>query len=201
MSQSPNKRYLITQSLLSAWGWALKLENGYEEFLATLRREPTKPTKAMLDGLKFEKVLNATLNGAEIDKAHEWHKPIAALSSILQGAQQQVALSREITIGSIDFLLYGKLDYLKAGIIYDTKFSKTYRTNKYLDSPQHPMYFALVPEAREFRYLICDGEWVYTESYKPDEIEPVEQTIKHFMDFLDKMDMVKTYCDNWQARS
>ena len=32
-------RFLITQSLLSSWLWSYKLENGYEDFLKTLRRE------------------------------------------------------------------------------------------------------------------------------------------------------------------
>ena len=200
MSQRPSKRFLITQSLISAWQWGLKLEDGYDDFLSTLRREPIKPNKAMLDGQRFENILNSTLNGVPIDPAHEWYVPITDLTLTLWGAQQQVALSKDVTVDGINFVLYGRLDYLKAGIIYDTKFSKTYRVGKYLESPQHPMYFALVPEAREFQYKICDGTYVYTETYRPDEVEPIERTIKHFMGFLDKHNLVKTFCDNWQSR-
>ena len=41
MLQKQNK-FLITQSLISAWQWALKLDDGYEDpLLKTLRREPT----------------------------------------------------------------------------------------------------------------------------------------------------------------
>ena len=72
--------------------------------------------------------------------------------------------------------------------------------NNYIGSPQHPMYFALVPKAREFQYKICDGKYIYTETYRPDEVEPIERTIKHFMDFLDKQNLVKTYCDNWKSK-
>ncbi len=72
-------------------------------------------------------------------------------------------------------MCYGVLDYLKCGVIYDTKYSKTYKVNKYLDSPQHPMYFVLAPEAYEFQYKICDGEWIYTEIYRPGEVEPIER--------------------------
>ena len=199
MSPRQNK-YLLTQSLLSSWLWSYKLENGYEDFLKTLRKEPIQQTKAMLEGIRFENVLNATLNGAEIEPTHEWYKPITQLANELQGAQQQAALSKDVTIGGLDFVLYGKLDYLRAGIVYDTKYSKTYRVGKYLDSPQHQMYLALVPEAREFQYKICDGKYIYTETYRPDEVEPIERTIKYFMDFLDKQDLVKTYCDNWKSK-
>lgn len=200
MSLKQSNRYLITQSLLSSWQWGLVLENGYEDFLKTLRREPIQQNKAMLEGIRFENVLNATLNGAEIEPTHEWYKSITELCATLNGAQQQAAVSRDITINGIPFVLYGKLDYLKAGIIYDTKYSGTYRVGKYLDSPQHPMYFALVPEAHEFQYKICDGKYIYTEAYRPDEVEPIERTIKHFMDFLNKMNLVETYTANWKSK-
>ena len=195
-----SSRFLITQSLLSSWLWSYKLEDGYDDFLKTLRREPIQQTKAMLEGIRFENCLNAVLDGAEIEPTHEWYKPITQLANELQGAQQQAALSKDVTIGGVGFVLYGKLDYLRAGIVYDTKYSKTYRVGKYLDSVQHPMYFALVPEAREFQYKICDGKYIYTETYRPDEVEPIERTIKHFMDFLDKQNLVKTYCEFWKSK-
>lgn len=204
MSPRQSKRFLITQSLISSWLWSYKLETGYEDFLKTLRREPIQQNKAMLEGIRFENVLNATLKGAEIGIDHEWYKPIMELYPTLVGSQQQVSASRDVTVDGIPFVLYGKLDFLKAGIIYDSKYSPRYPSkgniNNYLDSPQHPMYFALVPEAREFQYKICDGKYIYTETYRPDEIEPIERTIKHFMDFLDKQDLVKTYCDNWKSK-
>lgn len=179
----------------------MKLENGYEDFLKTLKREPIQPNKNMLMGQHFENVLNATLNGAELPTTHEWYKPITEeLYHTLYGAQQQVRLSRDINICGINFVLYGVFDFLKAGVIYDTKYSKTYDVGKYLDSPQHPTYFALCPEAYEFQYKICDGTYIYTETYRPDETEPVETTIKHFLNFLDKQNLFEIYCDGWRSK-
>ena len=200
MSSRPSNRFLITQSLLSSWLYTYKKEDGYEEFLKTLRREPIRQNKAMLEGIRFENVLCAVLNGAEIAPTHEWYKPIMELYPTLYGAQQQVSLSRDVTINGVRFVLYGKLDFLKAGIIFDTKYSKTYRVGKYLDSPQHPMYFALVPEAREFQYKICDGRYIYTETYRPDELEPIERTISQFMAFLDRQNLVSTFCEHWRSK-
>ena len=193
-------RFLITQSLLSSWQWSYKMEDGYADFLKTLRKERTPQTRQMLDGIRFENVLNATLDGAEIDTTHEWYRPIKSLSRTLHGAQQQVRLSKDVRVGGINWVLYGVLDYLKAGVIYDTKFSKTYKVGKYRESPQHPMYLALVPEAYAFKYLICDGTYIYTETYRPDEVEPIERTIKQFMDFLDRQNLVEVFCENWKSK-
>jgi hypothetical protein len=195
---------LITQSLLSSWLYTYKTDSGYMDFLKALRKEPVQPTKAMLDGIRFENVLNAVLNGKEIEPTHEWYKPIMEIYPTLVGSQQQVSASKDVTIDGVPFVLYGKLDYLKAGIIYDTKYSPRYpskgNANNYIDSPQHPMYFALVPEAMEFQYKICDGKYIYTETYRPDEVEPIERTIKHFMDFLDKQDLVSVYTKKWASK-
>jgi hypothetical protein len=195
-----NDRYLITQSLLSSWLYIYKSDDGYDDFLKTLHKEPIQPTRAMLEGQRFENCLNSVLNGAEIEPTHEWYKPIMELYPILQSAQQQVALSKQVTVEGTEFVLYGVLDFLKAGVIYDTKFSKSYRVGKYLNSPQHPMYFALVPEAYEFTYLICDGEYIYKETYRPDEVEPIERTIKYFLEFLKNLNLIGIYKENWRSK-
>jgi len=175
-------------------------DGGYEDFLKTLRRERTPPTTAMLDGQRFESVVNSVCDGVEIYSDHEWHKPITELAETLTGAQQQVKLSKDLIVNGITFVCYGILDFLKASIIYDTKYSKTYHVGKYLNSPQHPMYFYLVPEARQFTYLICDGKYVYRETYYPDETEPIERIIERFMDYLDKKDLVTTFFENWRSK-
>ena len=200
MPKRPSK-LRITQSLLSAWQWSFKKEDGWEDFLSVLNREKQQPTKAMLEGIRFENCLNSVLNGEEIQPDHEWYKPIRQLSKYLDGAQQQVTLFQDIRVGDQPILLHGVLDYLKAGVIYDTKFSKNYHLNKYLDSPQHPMYLALVPEARRFEYLSCDGKWVYRDCYPRDIVEPIEPTIMHFLKFLKANDLYKIYEEKWRVNN
>lgn len=196
MSQKPKLR--ITQSLLSAWLWLYKLDNGYEDFLNVLNRVKTPPTEAMLNGQRFEGLINACLDGQAIPEGHEWTEQVQCCVNILQGAQKQVTVFKDISIDGQDFLLHGVLDFLKEGKIYDTKFSKSYNAyNKYLTSPQTPMYFALVPEARSFEYLICDGKYVYSERYTPDEVLPIEYTIKCFMRFLSDQRLTSIYIDKW----
>ena len=198
-SRKPKLR--ITQSLLSAWQYSFKREDGWDDFLAALNREKKRPTKAMLDGTRFENCLNNVLNGEEIKEDHEWYKPIRQLAKYLDGSQQQVVLFKDIEVADQPILLHGVLDFLKAGVIYDTKYSKNYHLNKYLDSPQHPMYLELVPEARRFEYLSCDGEWVYRECYPRDIVEPIQPTIKHFLDFLKANNLYDIYSEKWRVNN
>ena len=191
----------VTQSLLTAWEYGLKTEEGYEDFLNALNREKKAPTKAMLDGVRFENVLNAVLKGEEITQDHEWYPVITEMAAELHGAQQQVTLFKETEVDGQTFLLHGVLDYLREGHIWDCKFSKTYHLNKYLSSPQTPMYLSLVPEARDFTYIISDGKYVYREKYPRDIVPPIEPTIKNFMDFCKKHGLWETYVSLWRVKA
>ena len=199
MSTSPKVR--ITQTLISAWEWSFKLDDGYEDFLRTLNREKKQPTKKMLDGVRFESCVNNVLDGERIDESHEWYGVVTELADYLQGAQKQVTLFEDCVVDGQPFLLHGVLDFLKAGVVYDTKFSTSYYLNKYLSSPQHQLYLRLVPEARRFEYLICDGKYIYKEKYPREIVPPIEPTIKQFMDYLKQHDLWNTYIEKWRVRT
>ena len=194
----PNK-FLLTQTLLSSWQYLIK-GGDMDEFLAALRREKKPQNKAMLDGVRFENMVHAVSEGAEITPEQEWYKPIVEICEIITQGQYQVKASRPLVVDGVEFICFGILDFLKAGVIYDTKFSKAYRVGKYLDSPQHPMYFYLCPEVRMFEYIISDGSYVYRESYLPEDTEPIETTIRQFMAWLDKTNLVDLYCQNWRSK-
>ena len=190
----------VTKTLLDAWLWSFKRDDGYEDFLKTLNREKSPPTKAMLDGQKFENCVNNVLDGAEISEDHEWYNAVIEMSQYLVGSQQQVVLFRETVVDGQLFLLHGVLDYLRAGVIYDCKFSKNYHLNKYLSSTtQHSLYLALVPEARRFEYLSSDGTWVYKEIYPREIVDPIEPSLRQFMAYLKKHDLWKTYIEKWRV--
>lgn len=196
----PSDRLRITQSLLSAWQYVYRTDDGYDKFLQVLNRIPSEPTQAMLDGTRFESCVNRLLDGISIDEGCEWPVPVRQLARYLNGSQQQVVLFREMDIAGQPVLLHGIMDFLRAGICYDTKFSKTYELGKYFHSPQHSMYFALAPEVREFQYLICDGTYLYRETYHPYETEPIEVKIKQFMRFLKETGNWDTFCDKWKSK-
>ena len=118
----------------------------------------------------------------------------------VKDAQFQVAAQRTAVVEGIPFLLYGRLDALKAGVIYDIKFSRSYQVGKYLDSPQHPMYCALVPEARRFEYLVFTGSDVCVEKYGREDSPDVLGTIRDFMRYLEASKLDKLYCQKWETR-
>ena len=111
---------------------------------------------------------------------------------------------RELVVGGMTFLLYGILDVLLAGIIYDVKFrNKSLASEdiygKYLDSAQHPAYFYLVPEASEFQYIVSDGEDVYVEVYRRDETPHISEIITQFVVWLNNAGLMERYKQHWEA--
>ena len=198
----PMRRLRVTKTLLDSWLYIPRKDDGYEAFLKTLNREKTPPTTAMLDGVRFENVLNNVLDGVPIEEDHEWYGVITEMSEELTGSVQQVNLYAETEVDGVPFLLHGVLDYLRAGHIWDCKFSKRYHLNKYLweYTSQTAMYLALVPEAMDFTYIISDGKYVYREKYPREIVPPIEPTIKNFMQFLDRMGLVDTYIKFWEVK-
>lgn len=196
-------KLLITQSLLGAWLYqyqAFDQESAHKDFLRVLRREKSKLTQAILDGIQFENMVTACCEGSPPPEGHKWGQAVRAIADRVQGAQFQVVAQRVAVVREIPFLLYGRLDALKAGVIYDIKFSRSYQVGKYLDSPQHPMYFSLVPEARRFEYLVFTGSDVCVEKYDREDAPDIRSTIRDFMKYLEASKLDKLYCQKWEAR-
>ena len=189
----------LTQPLISSYEWIFKKDDGYDDFLLTLNRQKKPPTEAMLDGQRYESVLNNYLLGAELPTNHEWYSPITEMAEELWGSQQQVSLFRDLELDGKKFLIHGVLDYLLAGEIFDCKYSKRYSLNKYLNSPQTSFYMYLVPEARRFTYLISDGKYVYRERYSRDIVEPIEPLVKNFIEFCNKQNLLKILEEHWSV--
>lgn len=189
----------ITQSLLSAWEWSFKTDTGYSDFLDALSRKKKPLTSAMLDGIRYENCLNSILNGEPLYQDNGWFDPLCEMACELHGAQQQVVLFKDIEVDGQRVLLHGVLDYLREGHIWDCKFSKRYSLNKYLSSPQHPMYLDLVPEAMDFTYIITDGKYVYRERYPRDIVPSIEPTIRMFFTYLEQQGLWEIYEKNWSV--
>lgn len=206
-------RFLITQSLLSAWLYTFNCKEGAEEeamaeFRNTLERVPKETTEAMQNGIKFENACYRAAAG-EAPAKGRWEPGVRAVAEIIRGALVQVRFSRELELDGMTFLVYGILDALKAGVIYDVKFlnksmggseNGVYLPGKYLESPQHPAYFYLVPEALEFRYLVSDGSDLYVETYRREDSPFIGDVIRQFIDSITAMGLLKVYRAHWLAK-
>lgn len=202
-------RYLVTQSLLSSLDYIFNCWEGGEEdamasFLQTLNREKSEPNKAMLDGLAFEREVYTEAAGLPRSPHPKWENGIQKIVPLIRGAQVQVRAQREIEVAGMTFLVYGVLDALKAGTISDVKYkTKSFGSldlaGSYLDSPQHPAYFYLVPEAREFQYLVSDGEDLYIERYTPQESRHISTFIEEFIDSVRSLGLLDLYKEKWEA--
>ena len=83
MSTARPSKVRVTQTLLTSWEYSFKTDDGYESFLKTLNREKTPPTKAMLDGIRYENCLNSVLLGEHLPPDHEWFFPITEMAEEL----------------------------------------------------------------------------------------------------------------------
>lgn len=196
----------------------------YAEFLDVLNRVQTPPTEAMQNGNEFEKLVtdiatNVFFPKLEWEKdmhgnlviepnsgeptGHQiyprWYDAASKVADIVRGGQFQVKAKKPVAVNGTDFLLYGRLDVLKAGDIDDIKFTKYYDRGKYFGSTQHPMYFELVPEARRFCYLISNGTDVWTETYTREETRSIYPVIGDFADWLHDQRLFKIYAEKWEA--
>lgn len=96
--------------------------------------------------------------------------------------------------------MYGRLDVLKGGVIYDIKRVCNYQTQKYKNSYQHKFYMELFPSAKKFVYLAYDGSRLHTETYYPDECKPISEVISEFMTWLKDHDLLQIYFENWKSK-
>jgi hypothetical protein len=191
-------KYYITPTLLNSWQYNIK--NGtLEDFIKVLNKEKFEPTESILKGFEYEKYMQEnyeeTLNGA-----------------------YQVKVSKEYG----DYLLYGIIDCLKGGIIYDYKYTQNYEVGKFFNNHQTLMYLEMVPEAKKMIYLITnkfnkiecsDIEFkdvskieyevgdIFREEYTKDMFpETIDSILHKFEEWLKQYDLFNLYTEKWKCK-
>ena len=208
MTKGKSNLFLITPSLLNSWGYIwtcreavreseddqisiedkrdLASEKAMQEFLKTLRREPIPDNEYMQRGREYE---DATYRGE------------TRASPYVEGGQFQISGTKKVVVGGIGFLMYGRLDCLKGGVIYDIKRVSRYAPQKYRRSYQHGFYLELFPNAYEFDYLVDDGNALHTETYFREQCVPTEKAIADFVRWLRAENLLDLYFEKWEARN
>lgn len=191
-------KYYITPTLLNSWQYNIK--NGtLEDFIKVLNKEEFEPSESILKGFEFEKYMQEnyeeTKNGV-----------------------YQVVVSKEHG----DYLLYGIIDCLKGGIIYDYKYTKNYDVGKFFGNHQTPMYLEIVPEASKMIYLIANkfekieytdnnfqdvknveyevGD-IFREEYTKDMFpETIDSILHKFEAWLKQYNLFDLYIEKWKCK-
>lgn len=195
----PQDALLITASLLDAWKYLLNSEYGnIDDFLNTLKRVPSETTEAQQKGFDFE----------------NW--AIENYTPTLNGQYQIKASRNFISRSKTNYLVYGRLDCLKCGKIYDYKHTSKYEVGKFYGKCQTSVYLYLIPEANEMEYIIAttkpnyqlaiDKENgintiynIYNEVYQREDVKPIEQIIEDFESWLKNVGLWETYKKYWGA--
>ena len=202
-----SERYLITPSLLNSWAYmwdcadgvkekendticledkkVLAQEKAFNEFIKTLNREPIEDNFFMKQGRDFEE---------------ECYQGNTCVSPIIKGGAFQISKAKDVSINGMNFVLYGRLDVLKGGIIYDIKRVMRYAPQKYFKSYQHGFYLELFDNAYEFDYLVYDGTQLHIETYYRDQCVDLKEVIKTFMIWLEEHRLLDTYKAKWISK-
>jgi hypothetical protein len=208
---------LLTQSLLSDWQWYLQdeSENARAKFETALRREDKPDTPEMQSGRAFEsrvRLINepegdwltecdeTDLTETEDDITPEYLEAVIEIAKMTSGGFWQASLSRGIVIDGQAFVLYGRLDVLKLGII-DIKFSRTFEVGKYRNCPQVRMYMYLAPSAPDMIFAVSDGKKVMTDSFIRADVEPIEPLVRDFWTWLQTQpSLLAIYREHWISK-
>ena len=150
----------------------------------------------MQNGIKFEDMVTDIIDG-RADPNDPWYAAAEKVARRCAGGVLQYKVKKTIEVGGVSLLLYGRLDCLKAGEIIDIKFTKSYDTGKFFSSTQHPTYFELIPEARQFTYLASNGSAVWPETYRREEAPSIFPVISDFLDWLRATDLMQVYQEKW----
>jgi len=191
-------KYYITPSLLNSWQYNIK--NGtLDDFIKVLNKEEFEPSESIIKGFEYEKYMQENYEETKY------------------GAYQ-VKVSKEYG----DYLLYGIIDCLKSGIIYDYKYTQNYEVGKFFNNHQTLMYLEMVPEASKMIYLITnkfekteypDIEFkntnkveydvgdIFKEEYTKDLFpETIESILHKFTEWLKAYDLYDLYKEKWKCK-
>ena len=191
-------KYYITPTLLNSWQYNIK--NGtLEDFIKILNKEEFEPSESILKGFEYEKYMQENFEET-------------------LGGAYQVKVSKEHG----DYLLYGIIDCLKGGIIYDYKYTKNYEVGKFFNNHQTLMYLEMVPEAKKMIYLITNkfdetkysdanlkdiekieyavGD-IYREEYTKDMFpETIDSILHKFEEWLKQYNLFDLYTEKWKCK-
>lgn len=191
-------KYYITPTLLNSWQYNIK--NGtLEDFIKVLNKEEFEPSESILKGFEYEKYMQENFEET-------------------LGGTYQVKVSKEYG----DYLLYGIIDCLKGGIIYDYKYTKNYEVGKFFNNHQTLMYLEMVPEAKKMVYLITNkfdetkysdanlkdiekteyavGD-IFREEYTKDMFpETIDSILHKFEEWLKQYNLFDLYTEKWKCK-
>lgn len=166
------QNYLITPTMLNSFFYYMSEYGKRDDFLRTLTREKFEPTEAMKKGILFEKHIELAcrdqypfLKNMEDDERCKYDGQVNNICNIVRNGVWQATVQKSLTIGDVEYLLYGKCDVIKENFIYDIKFTSNYEVGKFQDSAQHLIYMYCTG-LTDFAYLISDGKEFWIEDYK-----------------------------------
>lgn len=198
-------RYLLTPSLYDAYFYYSRFDfKTKEEFVDNLKRVRGDLPEAARKGIEFEdRILAYTKGEIKIEDIKPGYDDcVKEIGDIVQGGLWQETASKEIQIGGMTFVLYGRLDVVKRDWIYDIKFTGKYDIGKFREKIQHLVYMYLL-DMKKFGYLISDLKDVYREDYfwEADSKSILFGELRDMMSFImNDREFRELYLEHWKSK-
>ena len=195
---------LVTASIVGAvdWlkncppSWRDKAREDLTNQLGRVWKEPEAGSSLNL-GRTFEDQVYKWAAKDAVDAGSEHFKWFV---SECKGGEFQKTIKRIVTIGEVDYCLYGKADVYFPTIVKDVKTTKRWKGREgYLKGFQHKLYLYVLRDVDAFRYLVAEFEDKrdspkimahYAVDYAVTDRSELEQsvlaTLDGFVDFLSK---------------
>lgn len=158
--------YSIYPTLLDSFYWA-KIKGTWQELLDKINRvEVIDYSESALKGMRFEALINNTLDGELFDQQTEFDCDLVdrIATMVCNNVGKQKYIERIIKSKYGNIKLYGYVDYAFNDHYIDLKTCEKYKPDKYRNYSQHKFY-PFVGYKPELTYLITDFKRIYTETY------------------------------------
>lgn len=192
MTSNKTVSYKITQTLLNSWLYLYQVdeeyyEKAYQDFLKVLNKEPIEDNEIFQRGREFE---TQCLSGEQSE-----------VYDIIKGSAYQVSKSKKLVVDNLNIYLLGIADFIKNGVIYDTKRVNKYDLQKYSYSSQHIIYLDLFSDCYKFVYLVVDNSnTMYEEVYRRQDLQIDSKMLIHnFLEYLTTNNLLNVYLDKWKG--
>ena len=120
----------------------------------------------------------------------------------VKGGVWQKGLSKIITMGNHQYVLYGKADVIKRDVIYDVKYTGKYEPGKFQSSMQHRIELLSSP-LNIFEYIVSDlkSSWVEPYNKTGKELEEVKTCLNELLAYLERDEEAKKLFEkNWLSK-
>jgi hypothetical protein len=184
--------YSVYPTLLDAYAFHKKFptEEKTAEFFDKLNRKPTQITPQIQKGIDFNNLVDSYINGKGVvpptNKLEVIASDIARIISLDGPVEIQKYIEGTILVDGATVKLYGFVDYLTPGRIWELKTTAKYRPFFLSDRWQRFFYMYCLPRVPKFTFITTDFNKHYLCEFNSSDQDKLVEGLRDFIGFIEK---------------